>query len=67
LLSSLKQVYENIINDLRAEIDTMNYKYNELLNRFNELNMKASRIDQLEEEVIMYKDMAKYITVEKQT
>jgi hypothetical protein len=60
-------VYENIINDLRTEIDKMNQKYADLLNRCNELNVKASRVEQLEEEVVMYKDMAKHITVEKQT
>lgn len=60
-------MYENIIYDLRGEIDKMNQKYNELLSRFNELNIKAARVDQLEEEVLMYKDMAKYITVEKET
>ena len=60
-------MYENIINDLRTEIDKMNQKYADLLNRCNELNVKASRVEQLEEEVVMYKDMAKHITVEKQT
>ena len=45
----------------------MNLKYNELLQRHNEMHIKASRIDQLEEEVEMYREMAKHITVEKQT
>jgi hypothetical protein len=52
---------------LREEIDKMNHKYNELLQKYNETHMKAARVDQLEEEVIMYKEMAKHITVEKQT
>lgn len=67
MITSFPQVYENIIHDLRAEIDKMNHKYNELLQKYNETHMKAARVDQLEEEVIMYKEMAKHITVEKQT
>lgn len=61
------KVYESIIHDLRAEIDKMNHKYNELMHKFNEAHMRAARVDQLEEEVVMYKEMAKHITVEKQT
>jgi hypothetical protein len=60
-------VYENIIHDLRSELDIMHNKHNELQNKYSELHLRASRIEQLEEEIIMYKDMAKHITVEKQT
>lgn len=62
-----KQVYDTIIQDLRHEQQQINSKYEELLGKHNIMMMKAQRVDQLEEEIIMYKEMAKHITLEKQT
>lgn len=62
-----RQVYEGIIQDLRAEIDKMNMKYHDLLRKYDEAMIRAGRVDQLEEEVEMYKEMAKNLTAESQT
>ncbi len=62
-----RQVYEGIIQDLRLEIDRLNVKYHELLRKYDEMMIKAGRVEQLEEEVEMYKEMIKNLTTESQT
>lgn len=62
-----KQVYDTIIQDLRNEQLHLSNKYEELLLKYNQNIGKAQRVEQLEEEIQMYQDMAKHITLEKQT
>jgi hypothetical protein len=59
-------VYENIIADLRAEIEKANSKYLETNRRLEEAVKASAKLDQLEEEILIYKDMAKNISVENQ-
>jgi chromosome segregation ATPase len=62
-----RQVYEGIIQDLRLEIDRLNTKYHELLRRHDDHAARAGRLEQLEEEVDMYKEMVKNLSAESQT
>jgi chromosome segregation ATPase len=62
-----RQVYEGIIQDLRLEIDRLNVKYHELQRKYDEVMLRAGRVDSLEEEVEMYKEMVKNLTAESQT
>eukprot|EP01038_Epipyxis_sp_PR26KG_P006650 gene6650-9129_t len=64
--NSGRQVYEGIIMELRSEIDKISNKYFETNRKLEESLRKATRVDQLEEEVQMYKEMAKNVTEESQ-
>ena len=61
-----RSVYEGIIHDLRAELDRMNNKYHETSRRCEEALRNAARVEQLEEEIQMYKEMARHVSVESQ-
>lgn len=60
-------VYENIISELRGELDRANGKLHEVTRRYEEAQRNAARVEQLEEEVAMYKEMAKNVSRESQT
>lgn len=62
-----RQVYEGIISDLRAELDKLNVKYHQLVQKHDDLLLQSGRVEQLEAEVEMYKEMARNITAESQT
>lgn len=51
---------------MSLELDKMNNKYHETNRRCEEAMRKAARIEQLEEEVALYKEMAKNISEESQ-
>lgn len=54
--NSSRLVYEGIILDLRTEIERLTVQYHDNQARHEELLKKASRVDQLEEEVRLYKE-----------
>ena len=60
------QVYERIIQELRLELDKLTAKYHETNRRCEEEMRRSSRVDQLEEEIKMYKEMARSISLESQ-
>ena len=62
-----RAVYESIILELRTENDKINSKNLETLQKMEDLARKANRVDQLEEEVQMYKDTARMVAVESQS
>ncbi len=63
---SIIQVYERIIQELRLELDKLTAKYHETNRRCEEEMRRSSRVDQLEEEIKMYKEMARSISLESQ-
>ena len=60
------QVYENIISDLRSELDRASSSQSNALLQVESLSKKASRVDQLEQEVQMYRDAVKVVAIENQ-
>jgi len=62
-----RAVYESIILELRTENDKLNSKNLETLQRIEDLARKANRVDQLEEEIQMYKDTARMVAIESQS
>jgi chromosome segregation ATPase len=57
-------VYEGIILDLRTELDIVTNKYHETSQRLEDVGRKAARIEQLEDEIEIYRDTAKISAVE---
>lgn len=59
-------MYEGIIEDLRSSLDkAINEQYS-LTNQLELARRKSSRVDQLEEEIGMYRDTVKLVAVENQ-
>ena len=59
-------MYDNIIQDLRIELDKINGKYHETNRRCEEAMRQASRVQALEEEIEMHKEMARHNSIENQ-
>lgn len=51
---------------MRAEIDSLNSKYMDASRRLEDANRKAARVDQLLEEIQIYKEMAQNVAAESQ-
>jgi hypothetical protein len=64
--ANLVQVYENIISDLRSQLDRTASSHSSVLAQLESLSKKASRVDQLEQEVSMYRDAVKVVAIENQ-
>lgn len=54
-MSLILQVYEGIIQELRYEIDNLSSRYHDASQRLEHANTRAAKVQQLEEEVKMYR------------
>jgi chromosome segregation ATPase len=59
-----RRVYENIIEDLREQLDRSSAAYHEALRKLNDANTKLLRVQELEDEVQLYKETAKKVAIE---
>jgi hypothetical protein len=59
-------VYEGIIVELRTDLDRANARYQEANRKWEEAKTLAVKVQQLEEEVQMYRDTARAAAVESQ-
>lgn len=62
-----RSVYEGIIADLRAEVERLTVKYDEVMGRYERAMERASKVELLEEELGIYKEMAQNMSRETQT
>ncbi|KAJ1409655.1 hypothetical protein B484DRAFT_456037, partial [Ochromonadaceae sp. CCMP2298] len=61
-----RAVYEGIIRDLRQELEQANSAYFEVTRRCEAALAQSGRVEQLQEEVLMYKEMGKRSAAESQ-
>lgn len=62
-----RAVYEGIILDLRTELDSITSTYHDTCQKLETSLKKCARVDQLEEEVAMYRDAAHSTAMESQS
>lgn len=60
------QVYEGIILELRTELERMALAQHDMTQKLENALQRAARVEQLEEEVTMYRDAAKMTALESQ-
>ncbi len=60
-------MYEGVILELRSELDRLSSKYHDVCHKLEETVGQTARIEQLEEEIQMYKETAKAAALESQT
>jgi chromosome segregation ATPase len=61
---SNRKMYEGIIEELRIQLDKANLEVHDKTQRLSESLSKLSRIEELEEELLIYKEAAKTATAE---
>lgn len=64
---TIQQMYEGIIQDLRNELDRSAARYEELRRQFDVVNHRASTVDQLTQDLAIYKELAALNSQESQT
>ncbi|RYH28529.1 hypothetical protein EON65_11865 [archaeon] len=62
-----RSVYEGIIADLRAEVERLTVKHDDVMGRYERAMERASKVELLEEELSIYKEMAQNMSRETQT
>jgi chromosome segregation ATPase len=62
-----RKVYEGIIEDLRSSLDKALTEQYALVNQLELARRKGGRVEQLEEEVAMYRDAVKLVAVENKS